>query len=453
MKYLFLLIILSIQLNAQNDSVNIRKIYDYHLSQSNTYKNEEYLATKIGGRLSGSPQAAKAVEWAKKAMYEAGADTVYLMPCMVPHWVRGEKEQCKLVSKKIKSNTHFSICALGGSIATPANGITAEVIEVTSFDELKSLGADKVKGKIVFYNVPMNPKHINTGKAYGEAVKYRSNGAKEAARLGALASITRSMTLTLNDVPHTGAMHYDSLGTKIPSCAISTIGANQLSELLKQDAKLQLFIKMNCQTLAEEPSFNVVGEIKGSEKPDEIIVVGGHLDSWDLGQGAHDDGTGVVQSIEVLAGFKKAGIQPKRTIRAIAYMNEENGARGGKAYTEYSKKNKLKHIAALESDGGGFAPSNISIDAENNVVEKFKQWQALFAPYNINIVKGHSGVDVGFLKEVGTICMSLNPDSQRYFDIHHTADDTFDKVNKRELELGAAAMNAFIYLLDKYGVN
>ena len=438
--------------NAQNDSSTIRKIYDYHLTQSNTYKNEEYLATKIGGRLSGSPQAAKAVEWAKKAMYEAGADTVYLIPCMVPHWVRGEKEQCKLSSVKLKKNTKLNICALGGSVATAPNGITAEVIEVTSFDDLKKLGADKVKGKIVFYNSPMEPTYLHTGKAYGEAVKYRWGGASEAAKYGAIASITRSVTLALNDSPHTGAMGYDSTAAKIPACAISTIAAAELSESLKKDPTLKLFVKTSCKTLADEPSFSVVGEIKGSDKPEEIILVGGHLDSWDTGQGAHDDGTGVVQSIEILAGFKKLGLKPKRTIRAVAFMNEENGGRGGKSYADLSKKNKLQHIAAIESDAGGFTPRGMGIEADNNVVDNFKRWQNLFTPYDINITKGGGGADINYLKEQGTICMSLSPDSQRYFDFHHTPDDTFDKVNKRELELGSATMNAFIYLLDKYGV-
>ncbi len=443
---------MSIALVAQNDSAMLRKIYDYHLTQSNTYKNEEYLTTQIGGRLSGSPQAAEAVEWAKKAMYEAGADTVYLIPCMVPHWVRGPKEECRLSAVGTKKVQPLNICALGGSIPTPETGITAEVIEVHSFDELKKLGHEKVKGKIVFYNVLMKAEYIHTGSAYGEAVKYRWGGASEAAKYGAVASMVRSVTLANNDSPHTGAMGYDSTLTRIPTCAISTFGADLLSKMLKNDPKAKLFIKMGCQSLSEEKSYSVVGEIKGSEKPAKIILAGGHLDSWDTGQGAHDDGTGVVQSIEVLATFKKLGIKPKHTIRAVAFMNEENGARGGKTYAEYSEKNNLKHMVAIESDAGGFTPRAIGIETSEQQLAYFKYWQPLFVPYDLNIKKGWGGTDIDPLKKSGTLCMGLEPDSQRYFDYHHTPDDTFDKVNKRELELGAAAIASFLYLIDKYGI-
>ncbi|MFL5753475.1 MAG: M20/M25/M40 family metallo-hydrolase [Bacteroidia bacterium] len=439
--------------NAQSDSAIIRKLYDYHLTQSLTYKNEEHLATKIGGRLSGSSQAAQAVEWAKKAMYEAGADTVYLVPCMVPHWVRGDKEQAKLLSTVTKDAMKLNVCALGGSVPTPANGVSAEVIEVRSFDELKTLGKEKVRGKIVFFNVPLNANHIHTGSAYGESVKYRWGGASEAAKYGAVASLTRSMTLAYNDSPHTGSMGYDTtVKEKIPAMAISTIGAEKLSNLLKKDPKATLQLKTNCKTLAEEPSFSVVGEIRGNIKPEEIILVGGHLDSWDTGQGAHDDGTGVVQSIEILAGFKKTGMRPGRTIRAVAFMNEENGTRGAKSYAEYSKANKLKHIAAIESDAGGFTPRALGIQAGKDTVAIFQKWQDLFEPYDIKIKKGWGGADIDYLEAQGTICIGFEPDSQRYFDYHHTPDDTFDKVNKRELELGAAAINALVYLVDKYGI-
>lgn len=455
MKYtsFFAVCFFSLAAAAQSDSAFIRKIYDYHLTQSKTYSNEEYLATKIGGRLSGSPQAAASVEWTKKAMYEAGADTVYLVPCMVPHWVRGEKEQAKLMSAVTKDAVKLSVCALGGSVATPANGVSAQVIEVKSFDELKALGAEKIKGKIVFYNVPLDARHIRTGSAYGESVKYRWAGASEAAKYGAVASVTRSMTLALNDFPHTGSMGYDTtVKEKIPALAISTVGAEKLSSLLKKDPKATLMLKTSCKTLADEPSFSVVGEIRGSEKPEEIILAGGHLDSWDTGQGAHDDGTGVVQSIELLAGFKKTGIKPKRTIRAVAFMNEENGTRGAKSYAKYSKENKLKHIVAIESDAGGFTPRGLGIQAGKDTVAIFQKWQSLFEPYDIKIKKGWGGADIDYLEEQGTICIGFEPDSQRYFDYHHTPDDTFDKVNRRELELGAAAINALVYLIDKYGL-
>ncbi len=447
------ILLLSSILKSQNaDSIQLRKIFDYYLTESKCYKNLEYLTTKIGGRLSGSPQAAKAVIWAKKAMYEAGADTVYLQPCMVPHWVRGEKEICSTTNIKNKQKTNYSICALGGSVATPINGIYAEVIEVKSFEELDALGEKNIKGKIVFYNVFFDHKHLSTGSCYGETVKYRWAGPSKAAKYGALATIVRSMSSINNDFPHTGAMGYDTsiCQRKIPCCAISYIGADILVNELKHNPKLKLNLKMTCQTLKDEPSFNVVGEIKGTEKPNEIILSGGHLDAWDNGQGAHDDGAGVVQSIEILSLFKKQNIKPIHTIRAVAFMNEENGGRGGKAYFADTKKNNLKHIAALESDAGGFSPRGISVDTTMNAYEKIVKWKNLLDPYFLHYIKkGGHGADIEYLQDIGVPLIGFEPDGQKYFDFHHTADDTFDKINKRELELSAGVIGSIIYLIDK----
>ncbi|MEO8762003.1 MAG: M28 family peptidase [Bacteroidia bacterium] len=451
MRLFILWIALSTTLMAQQreDSLTIRKIYDYHLTESNTYANLHSLCKDVGGRLSGSPQAAKAVEWARKAMLKAGADTVYLLPCMVPHWVRGAKEKCQLFDKdKIET---LAVCALGGSIATPVKGIKAKVIEVSSFDELEKLGAEKIKGNIVFYNVSFNETFIHTGEAYGKAVKYRS-GASLAAKYGAVASVTKSMTTSDNDSPHTGVMRYDTLiKTKIPAFALSAKAAAKLSATLSQNKNAELFLFSDCKTLPDEPSFSVVGEIKGNQFPNEIIVVGGHLDSWDLAEGAHDDGAGITQTIELLTAFKKLNIANKRTIRCIAFMNEENGTRGGKAYEKIAAKENKKHIAALESDMGGFSPRGIGVDGNRDTLAYYKKWQSLFEPYNLFIKQGGGGEDIDGLKKIGTLVFSLNPDSQRYFDFHHSADDTFENVNKRELALGAAAINSFIYLIDKYG--
>ncbi len=436
---------------AQSDSSVIRKIFNYNLTSSKTYSNLDYLCNAIGGRLSGSIQADKAVDWAKQAMYAAGADTVYLVPCMVPHWVRGAKEQAKIISAKTKKTETLAICALGGSVATPINGITAEVIEVKSFDELDKLGAEKIKGKIIFYNVNLEPTHIHTGQAYGESVKYRYSGASKAAKYGAVASIVKSMTLSSNNSPHTGVMGYDTLYVKIPTCAVSAQGAKTIISVLQNDKAAKITIKMSCKTLPDKPSFSVVGEIKGSEFPNEYIVAGGHLDSWDNGQGAHDDGSGVVQSIETIAAFKALKIKPKRTIRAVAFMNEENGTRGANAYAAWVKKEKMKHIFAIESDAGGFTPRSIDVETNGDTLNYFLKWNKLFAPYGVNIKKGWSGTDVEPLAGNGCVTGSYEPDSQRYFDYHHTQDDTFDKINKRELELGAACMTSFIYLLSEYG--
>lgn len=444
-----LLITISLSLKAQNqDSLTLRKIYDYYLTESKCYKNLEVLCTSIGGRLSGSPQAEKSVYWAKKAMYDAGADTVYLQPCMVTHWERGAKETCVLTSSAKKQN--LSICALGGSVGTPLNGITANVIEVKSFEELEKLGEVGLKGKIVFYNVFFNQKNISTGQSYGETVKYRYLGAVKASKYGAVATVVRSMSSLNNDSPHTGTMTYDSAKTKIPTFALSFKAADILAEALKKDAKSTLTLKADCKIFPDAPSFNVIGEIKGTEKPDEYIIAGGHLDSWDNGDGAHDDGAGVVQCIDALGMFKKTGIKPKHSIRAIAFMNEENGLGGGKAYAKETEEKKWKHIAAIETDAGGFTPRGFGVDTTAGLFNLAVTWKPLFEPYLISrIHSGGGGADIGPLEKFGVPCIGFEPDGQRYFDIHHTADDTFDKINKRELELGAAAIGSLIYLIDK----
>lgn len=434
-----------------SDSIIIRKIYSYNLSESKSYSNLHSLCKDVGARLSGSKQAEKAVLWAKQAMIQAGADTVFLVPCMVPHWVRGAKEKCYVSGNSKNKLESFAVCALGSSVATPTQGITAKVIEVSTFEELEKIGAEKIKGNIVFYNVSFDKTFVHTGGAYGKAVKYRS-GASMAAKYGAVASITKSMSTADNDFPHTGTMKYDSLvAQKIPAFAISVTGAKKLSALLTQNKNIELYLFSDCKTLPDEPSYSVVGEIRGNEIPNEVIVVGGHLDSWDLGEGAHDDGAGIVQSIELLTTFKKLGIKNKRTIRAVAYMNEENGTRGGKSYAALAAKENKKHIAALESDMGGFTPKAIGVDATKDTLLYYKKWQPLFEPYFVFIKQGGGGVDIGELEKLGVPQFGLEPDSQRYFDFHHTADDTFEQVNERELELGAAAITSFIYLLDKYG--
>ncbi len=438
---------------AQTDSALFKKIFNEALTNGKSYSNLDYLSNKIGGRLSGSPQAQQAVEWTFKAMKEAGADTVYLQECMVPHWVRGEKESANITSSGTKKSKVVPICALGGSIATPIQGITAQVLEVKSFEELAKLGRDKVDGKIVFFNSPMDPTQIVTFNAYGTAVSFRWAGASEAAKFGAVGVVVRSCTLIQDDNPHTGVMGYKDSIKKIPACAISTNAANWLSENLKTDKKLIFYFKMSCQTLPDEKSYNVVGEMRGSSKPQEYIVVGGHLDSWDTGKGANDDGCGIVQSMEVIRIFKALGIKPKCTIRAVAFMNEENGSRGGKKYAELVKLKNEKHIAAIESDAGSFTPQGFNSDVTPQVRAKLKSWKPLFEPYGIvNFDSEGSGTDIGPLKNAGIPCMELMPDSQRYFDYHHAATDIFENVNKRELELGGAAMTALIWMISQYGL-
>lgn len=436
-----------------SDYKMLRSIYDEALSNGKSYDNLKYLCKNIGHRISGSEGAEKAVKYTKKLMNEYGFDTVFLQEVMVPHWVRGEKETAKITGSKSMGEKSLRICALGGSICTPPEGLTAEVVEVKNFEELKNLGKEKVKGKIVFFNRPMNAKAITSFEAYGGAVDQRGMGAIEAAKYGGVGAIVRSMALRQDDYPHTGAMRYNDSIPKIPAAAISTNDAELISKLLKEEKPVKVNFKMNCQTMDDAKSYNVIGEIKGSEFPDEIIVVSGHLDSWDTGEGAHDDGAGCMQSIEVLRMFQTLGIKPKRTIRAVMFMNEENGLRGGKQYAALAKANGEKHIAAIESDAGAFSPRGFGIEASKEKTEKFFTWKPLLAQFGLpEIETGHSGADIYPLKSDETALFGLYPDSQRYFDFHHASTDVFEAVNKRELELGGAAMAALVYLIDKYGL-
>jgi hypothetical protein len=437
---------------AQNpDSVAIRRIYSEALSNGKSYEWLRHLTKQIGPRLSGSDGAQKAVDWTKQVMEKEGFDRVFLQEVMVPHWVRGAKEEAYIHSGSKK--TTVPIAALGGSVATNPKGVEAQVIEVKSFPELRALGTEKVKGKIVFFNRPMDPTKLNTFEAYGGAVDQRANGATEAAKLGAVGAIVRSMSNRHDDQPHTGGTRYGTGVPLIPTAAISTNGADLLSKSLTENPSLTFYFKQNCETLPDAKSYNVVGEIKGSEKPDEIIVVGGHLDSWDLAEGAHDDGSGCVQSMDVLRIMKALGIKPKRTLRAVMFMNEENGLRGGIKYADLAKQNNEKTIAAIESDEGGFTPRGFGIVGTPEQRAKAMRWIPLLAPYGLtDIGPGSGGADIGPLAQTGTVLFGFKPDSQRYFDYHHTPVDRFEAVSQRELELGAASMAALTYLLDQYGL-
>ena len=447
-------LVTSMVYSQSNDQKMIADIYKYSLTKSSCYSWLAYLSNSIGSRMSGSIGAEKGVQYTKQELEKLGVDRVYLQEVMVPNWVRGEKETAYIIDNKTKTN--LPICALGGSIATSKSGLTAEIIEVQSIKELEALDAEKVKGKIVFYNRPMEPENINTFKSYGHCVDQRFNGAEKAAKMGAVGTIVRSMTLRLDDFPHTGMQSYGDLPKEkyIPTAAISTNGAELLSKKLKENSNLKFYMKLSCQTLSEVLSYNVIGEITGSEHPEKILIVGGHLDSWDLADGSHDDGAGVVQSMEVLELFKKLNYKPKNTIRAVLFMNQEFGGRGGKKYEELSKKNKENHIFSLESDCGGFSPRGFAFQCDAANFQKILGWKYLFEPYLIhNFTLGGTGSDTGHLTSTKIVKAGLSPDSQRYFDYHHAANDTFDAVNKRELELGAASMASLIYLFDQYGID
>jgi len=455
-KHIIILIFLSfLNLNSQDDKEIIKRIFDNSMSKSKSYELLDHLSNEIGGRLSGSLNAERAVKWGKNELVKRGFDKVWLQEVMVPKWVRGPKEFA-LIETQPGTTFNVDVCALGGSVATPSVGIKAQVIEVKSFDELKELGKDKIDGKIIFFNKPMKPNEVSTFNSYGLAVNQRVNGAQEAVKYGAIGVIIRSLSLRLDDFPHTGVMSYGDLppSKKIPAAAISTNASEKLSNLLKINPDLKFLLRQQCKQFDDVKSYNVIAEIKGSVYPDEIILVGGHLDSWDLGDGSHDDGAGVVQSIDLLNILNKSGYKPKRTIRVVLFMNEENGLRGASKYAEISKKNSLNHIFALESDAGGFSPRGFSFTSNDENFEKIIKWKNLFKPYLIHYFeRGGSGADISALQTNDNVLAGLRPDSQRYFDFHHAANDTFDAINKRELELGVFAMTSLIYLVDKYGIN
>ena len=454
MKKLLFIFFISINIFSQEDANTIRTIYDNSLTNGKSYQWLDYLSNQIGGRLSGSLNAEKAVYWTKSELEKIGLDKVWLQPVMVPKWVRGNPEFAYIETAPGKT-TNVNICALGGSIATPASGLKANIIEVKDFDDLERLGKSNIEGKIVFYNRPMDETLIDTFKSYGGCVNQRYEGAVHASKYGAVGVIVRSMNLVLDDLPHTGSMTYGDIpvDNRIPSAAISTNDAELLSTMLKLDNDIKFYFKQNCKQFKDVLSYNVIGELTGSEFPDEYIVVGGHLDSWDLGDGSHDDGAGCVQSMDVIRLLKLSGITPKRTIRVVLFMNEENGLRGAKKYAEESFAKGENHIFALESDAGGFSPRGFYFDTDQNNFNQILGWKDLFKPYLIHFFElGGSGADVGPLKTPNNVLSGLKPDSQRYFDHHHSSSDTFDAINKRELELGAATITSLVYLIDKYGI-
>ncbi|WP_461533294.1 M20/M25/M40 family metallo-hydrolase [Sinomicrobium sp.] len=452
-KLLFLGLLFSFCAFGQTqDEKQLKAIYDKALLEAKGYDWLDYLSNQIGPRLSGSLNAERAVTYMREQLDSLGLDRVWLQPVMVPKWVRGIAEVAYIETSPGMTN-NVPICALGGSVATPAGGLKAEVVEVQGLEDLAALGKEKIEGKIVFYNRPMQANIIQANKAYSGCVDQRYSGAEEAAKYGAVGVIVRSMTFRMDDLPHAGNMSYGelSLNQRIPAAAISTNGAELLSSMLALNPKIKFYFKQNCRQLPDVQSYNVIGEIKGSTHPEEVMVVGGHLDSWDLGDGAHDDGAGCVQSMEVLRLLRETGYKPKRTLRVVLFMNEENGLRGGKKYAQIARDKNEKHVFALESDSGGFTPRGFTFECNDAQYKMITSWKSLFEPYLIHLFeKGYSGADIRPLKGSDVILAGLRPDSQRYFDHHHAANDTFEHVNQRELQLGAATMASLVYLVDKY---
>jgi carboxypeptidase Q len=433
-----------------NDSLMLRSIFNEALSAGESYSNLRSLCKDIGARLSGSAQAQLAVEWSENKMKKYGFDRIYKQDVIVPHWERGNKE-VGWVKNQTGGIKPVHLLALGGSIGT--NGLmSGELIEFSHLDELKKANPKLVENKIVFINQPMDEQQINTFKAYGGCYAIRGQGAVEAAKLGAKAVIIRSIGMPIDEHPHTGSMHYDDGIARIPAAAISTKDAETLHEQLRKE-KIEFVFEMDCRVFEDAKSHNVIAEIKGTSHPENIITIGGHLDSWDTGEGAHDDGAGVIHCLEALRILKKLNYKPKNTIRVVFFMNEENGNKGGITYANEASKLNEHHIAAIESDRGGFSPRGFHCDGKDQYIQLIQSFQGLFKPYDLHdFDKGYGGVDIGPLKTVfpDIPLFGFVPDSQRYFDFHHAPSDVFENVNKRELELGAASVCSLVYLLDQH---
>lgn len=420
-----------------------RQIIDAEMREGKVYELLVDLCDTAGHRLSGSAGAERAVRWGLDTFEELGFPT-RRHSVMVPKWVRGAPERVEMTEPYELS---LAALALGGSIDTPENGIEAEVLVVGDFDELKRR-ADDAKGRIVLFNKRMGDDGQGGYVSYGQAVGQRTRGAIEAAKVGAVGSLIRSVGTANWRLPHTGMMRYEDGVTKIPHAAISGEDANLIARKSALGERVRVRMKLDCRTLGEVPSANVIGEFLGREKPHEVVVIGGHLDSWDVGQGAHDDGVGVVSCIEAIRLLKSLGLQPRRTIRVILFMNEENGTAGGNAYATDFAEQMPYHVAAIEMDSGGFQPLGFGITAGEGGVERMQivsPWlRGIEAPA---ISAGGGGVDIGPMRAYGVPLLGLRNDTTHYFDYHHTPADTPDKVNPTELRRCAAAIAVMAYTL------
>jgi hypothetical protein len=441
------------QAQINQDSITIKKMSDEIMTNGKAYDLLRQLTKQIGGRLAGSPQQQNAAIWGQRNMESFAPDKVFMQPCKTPNWQRGGKDFASVVRVNGKAmNRPLAALALGNSLGSKGL-VEAELLAVADFDELEKR-KDEVKGKIVYYHSMFDPNIIQTFGAYGKMGVYRSTGASRAAKYGAVGVMIHSLSTAPDNAPHTGGMMYDENYPKIPAVAL---GPNDAKELYANAKKGTIRVQMQTYGyfLPDADENNVVAEIKGSTFPNEIITIGGHLDSWDVNEGAHDDGAGIVQTMEILRTMKALNYQPKRTIRFVLFANEENGMRGGNKYAELAKQNNEQHVFALESDAGGFTPRAIGISATSpEQFKKMEQWASLLKPYGTEIRAGGGGADIGPLKNVNPsiVLAGLVPDSQRYFDLHHAKTDVFENVNKRELLLGAVNMAAIVYLVDQYGV-
>jgi len=452
MKKIFvLLLFLPILAFSQNeDSLFIKQMSDDIMLNGKAYEWLYHLTKKIGNRLTASTNFYKAIEWGKQTLQQTGADNVNLQTCNVVHRMRGKVDAVSVTSINNKNESiKLNAIALGNSLAGNAN---AQVIALKNFDELEKR-KDEVRGKIVFFNYGFNQTYTETFRAYGESGKYRYFGPSRAAKYGAKGCLIRSLSGSTDNFPHTGMMKYNDSFPIIPYAALGLQDADKLWSLCQSNS-ITAGITTSGYYLKDTIAYNVIGELKGSTKANEIITIGGHLDSWDVGEGAHDDGAGIVQTIEVLRVLKAMHYIPKHTIRFVLFANEENGLAGGKKYAEEAVAKNEKHLFALESDAGGFTPRGFGFTMQDASLKKMQNWISLLLPYGCYKLEARGGgADINGLNEKLNVPVGeLLPDSQRYFDVHHTNNDVFETVNKRELLLGAVNMAALIYLIDKYGL-
>ncbi len=433
--------------DVKKDSIQLKKISDEILVNGKAYSDLRELTKDIGNRLSGSANYEKAADWALKKLLDAGADNAWFQPVMVNVWTRG--------SESLKINTgngkweEIKMLSLGNSEGTKGKDLKGEIILVKTLDDFNKLPEAFVKDKIVFFNYAFKQDFVVTGNAYRDAGKYRRVTPSEVAKKGGKAVIIRSLTSSFDNEPHTGTTYYADGVAKIPAIAIGADTADRIEKAILNKEKIEAIINSNCGMNGQMLTKSVIAEIKG-KKDEKVIVVSGHLDSWDVGEGAHDDGAGIVQSIEVLRTFKNLKINNNHTIRVVCFANEENGVSGGKTYLETVRKSKEPHVFAMESDSGGFTPRTFTLSMKSEQSKNIMGWQKLFAPYGVfDFQLGNAGTDIEPLRELDVPLAGLTTDSQRYFDIHHTSEDTFEKVNRRELLLGATVMTQFIYLIDK----
>ena len=440
---------------TNDDSIFIKRISDDVLQNGKAYEWLHQLTKNIGGRLAGSAQFIKAVQWGKQTFDQIGADRVYLQECEVTHWERnGKNDRVAITAVNGKPYPDpLDALSLGNSLGTAPKGVTAELFAVNDFDQLEKY-KDNIKGKIVFYNYHFEPTNVSTFASYSDAGKYRWTGASRAAKYGAVGMIVRSMSIATDNNPHTGSMEYNDSFPKIPAVAIGLQDADKLWKLAQMSKTVRINITTHGKVLPDTTGYNVIAELKGTTNPDQIITVGGHLDSWDVNEGAHDDGTGVVHTMEVLRVLKALGYKPQHTIRFVLFADEEKSGRGAEKYAAAAMARSEKHIFGFESDAGGFTPRGFSFHVPDSSWGKLNAWKPLFEPYGgSTFVAGGGGADTEPLeKDFRTPVAELNPDSQRYFDIHHARSDVFENVNRRELLLGAVNIAALVYMVDKYGL-